>query len=448
MKTSSRTLLLPMLAALLAAPGLSAQDYTVVDLGALGYDVSRAHDINASGQVTGDTLNASGNWRAFLWTTGSMLEVPALTGYASDYGYGYGMNNTGMVVGESGYTHPFFWDGFTTIHLGGLGGDSGVAFAINDSVQIAGRSLSSAGYDHAFLWENGVMTDLGTLGTTPWGRSEARDINQAGQIVGMANDDNGDSHAFLWENSVMTKLAGLSSGYGIAYGISDNGFIVGMSTTDSPWYRSHATLWVGGSAIDLGTLKDPDPGTSYALDVNSSGQVVGWSHAHNTFNTHAFLFENGVMKDLNDLIDPGSGWELEEATGINDRGQIVGWGDYQGHLRGFLLEPGGGGVLTLADPVPGQAGVVNRFVVTEATPGARVYFTYGLQAGSTSVPGCLGLAVGIAGAVTVPPVIADPAGQAGLDYLVPAAASGRTVLIQAVEPSSCSISNLVSFTFP
>ena len=32
------------------------------------------------------------------------------------------------------------------------------------------------------------------------------------------------------------------------------------------------------------------------------------------------------MTDLNTLIDPSSGWMLEEATGINDNGWIVGYG--------------------------------------------------------------------------------------------------------------------------
>jgi probable HAF family extracellular repeat protein len=44
--------------------------------------------------------------------------------------------------------------------------------------------------------------------------------------------------------------------------------------------------------------------------------------------------------DLNERIPPGSGWKLEAATGINNRGEIVGWGDYKGNEQsGFLLVP-------------------------------------------------------------------------------------------------------------
>ncbi len=45
------------------------------------------------------------------------------------------------------------------------------------------------------------------------------------------------------------------------------------------------------------------------------------------------------MQDLNDLIDPASGWTLRVATGINDSGQIVGVGAIGGHEHAFRLDP-------------------------------------------------------------------------------------------------------------
>jgi probable HAF family extracellular repeat protein len=70
---------------------------------------------------------------------------------------------------------------------------------------------------------------------------------------------------------------------------------------------------------DLGTL----PGGNYssATGINNRGQVVGVANDANGLD-HAFLFEDGVMTDLGTL--PG-GSEFSQATGINDRGQVVGY---------------------------------------------------------------------------------------------------------------------------
>ena len=43
--------------------------------------------------------------------------------------------------------------------------------------------------------------------------------------------------------------------------------------------------------------------------------------------------------DLNNLIDPNSGWALAEATAINETGQIVGNGFVGSQYRSFLLTP-------------------------------------------------------------------------------------------------------------
>ncbi len=45
------------------------------------------------------------------------------------------------------------------------------------------------------------------------------------------------------------------------------------------------------------------------------------------------------MRDLNDLIDPGSGWVLTGGVGINDLGQIAGNGIHNRLQRPFLLSP-------------------------------------------------------------------------------------------------------------
>ena len=120
-----------------------------------------------------------------------------------------------------------------------------------------------------------------------------------------------------------------------ALGINDSGLVVGFSTIASG--ATHAFLY-NGMMHDLGTLGQ---GTfSEALGINASGQVVGYSNTASNAINHGFIYSNGVMNDLNGLIDPTSGWTIVEATAINGRGQIAGFGlDSSGITHALLLTP-------------------------------------------------------------------------------------------------------------
>jgi probable HAF family extracellular repeat protein len=88
--------------------------------------------------------------------------------------------------------------------------------------------------------------------------------------------------------------------------------------------------------IDLGTLNGG--GFSRAYDLNNNGQVVG--EATSGASWHAILFDGQTIIDLNSLISQNSGWTLNHASGINDRGEITGWGtDSLGRTEAFLLTP-------------------------------------------------------------------------------------------------------------
>jgi probable HAF family extracellular repeat protein len=226
--------------------------------------------------------------------------------------------------------------------LGTLPGDSSYGSAINVHGEITGGTFMVANsfYHHAFLYSGGVMTDLGTLvSPTTLCCSSAGGINDSGQVTGSSSTDGPGEpyHAFLYTDGVMTDLGSLgpanSSSWGA--GINASGQITGTTSSSQPDAQFHAFLYSGGSMQDLGTL---DGSSSYGMAINASGHVVGRSYIPNGAQ-HAFLYANGEMKDLNALIDPLSGWMLEEATAINDRGQILGTGWVGGEWRGFLLTP-------------------------------------------------------------------------------------------------------------
>jgi hypothetical protein len=54
------------------------------------------------------------------------------------------------------------------------------------------------------------------------------------------------------------------------------------------------------------------------------------------FNSRAFLWKDGVMVDLNDLIPKDSPWVLQSAAGVNASGQIAGQGLINGEVHAFL----------------------------------------------------------------------------------------------------------------
>lgn len=69
--------------------------------------------------------------------------------------------------------------------------------------------------------------------------------------------------------------------------------------------------------IDLGTL--PGGTGALAYGINNRGQVVGWGDTA-AGELHGILWQRGVAIDLGKL--PGSRYSI--ATAINDRGDIVG----------------------------------------------------------------------------------------------------------------------------
>ncbi|TKJ37243.1 hypothetical protein CEE37_14110 [candidate division LCP-89 bacterium B3_LCP] len=82
--------------------------------------------------------------------------------------------------------------------------------------------------------------------------------------------------------------------------------------------------------------------------------MVGWAQTGDPgYITHAFVWEDGVMTDLNTLIPSGSGWTLKSASDINNAGQIVCWGEApNGQYHGCLLTPNPCMMITLTPYMP------------------------------------------------------------------------------------------------
>jgi len=78
---------------------------------------------------------------------------------------------------------------------------------------------------------------------------------------------------------------------------------------------------------------------SIARDLNNHGEVVGGSLTEGDENFHGFLFREDRLYDLNEFLDPGNGWEVLQALGINNQGEIIAIGSNTGQDRIVLLRP-------------------------------------------------------------------------------------------------------------
>ena len=316
--------------------------YTIQSLGTLGGG-SFGTAVNNSGQVSGYSFTGNGTkLHPFLWDGGVLHDLGTLLPPGvNTQALGWGINDAGTVVGGSGTSlnvdHAFRSNATGCIDDLSLGQPyHSTGLAINNSGQITGYSQST-GQARVFRSNSGgVLVELGTLGTG--NLSVGRGINNLGQVTGGANIiSGGQLHAFRTDvTGTLFDLGVLSGGdqsQGLA--INDSGQVVGYSTVAGPIRTTHAFRTnIGGGLEDLGSLG----GGSVGYGINNAGWTVGIS-ATSTFTNVAFLHDGTGMIDLNTILVDGVGWLLTEATGINDLGQIVGTGTFNGESRAFLLTP-------------------------------------------------------------------------------------------------------------
>jgi len=253
----------------------------------------------------------------FKWKNGVMTRLPTLGG---THGFATGSNNLGQTVGWAENTmhdptcvlpqvlqfRAVMWGprNGQISELPPLPGDSvSAATALNDHSQVVGisgicdQAAGRFSAIHNVLWENGNPVDIGDLGGVAWNTPMA--ISQDGDVVGFAN----------------------------------------ASAADEGNFNPRAFLRIEGQPIqNLGTL--PGDVTSQALGINRWRQAVGQSCDVDD-NCRAFLWQNGVMTDLNDLVGFGYNDVLTTANDIDDFGRITGQGfdDDAGQFVAFLATP-------------------------------------------------------------------------------------------------------------
>lgn len=297
---------------------------------------------------------------------------PVPTGVTLRPADGRAINGRGDAVGSAVGLSGFEGSGFLYRdgHMRGIGGAFGMVLAIN-------RRAESAGFlgVHAVWFHNdGTMVDI--AGKMPcWGTSVATGIADDGAVVGHLTCPDEAKQAFVYRGGVVTLQPALGGTASAAYAVNGAGQVVGQAETADGALR--AALWQAGTVRDLGTLGGA---ASEARALNKQGQVVGTAqdaagvwlpfiHDGESMQAlpacrqsptqplgvnkkgtvvgsfgkvgEAFVIQHGRCRRLADLLDAsGEGWtRLSAANGINDAGQIVGAGVFEGQTRAFIATP-------------------------------------------------------------------------------------------------------------
>ncbi|HAC91304.1 MAG TPA: hypothetical protein DCF63_11855 [Planctomycetaceae bacterium] len=298
--------------------------YRLTDLGQCTLTNDAAQDITEGGKVG---LQQDG--LAYAWSAGNLTPAAGLPNNHTIVC----VNDMESIAGSHNF-EAFLWNNGTKVALGSLEGGWTFCSDINDLNQVIGISYrSSINRYRGFLWQNGSMVEIG--GFLPNGRSRPTAISNSGRIVGYATTATTEL-PFVYDGGTISALP-ILPGYvrGEAYGLSSNGRNIAGTSRKNYFFDSEATAWIDGRMVALGRL---DFSVSTALDVNDWGQVVG-SVGYSNDPRAAFLWQNGVMYNLNSLLTNAPGYYIREVFSINNFGQIVGYAYYGEQKRSVLLSP-------------------------------------------------------------------------------------------------------------
>ena len=284
----------------------------------------RASGINNSQVIVG----TSEHGRAAIWSKRDGLrEADVPSGFTN--GEGVGINDHGLAIGVAINRQTTQRQGisFSNGKVTLLAGTHSRPFAVNCAGQIAGESqIAGAKQSAAVIWDGAKVTALPDCCA-----SVAHGINDHGTAIGNIYDKSGKYRAFVWDQAHGLRRIGPDDAFSSALVINNGGQILLQV------YPDDLAIYHDGEMKRL-ALSDKRP-AAHPHAMNGCEVIVGEFGPFGDADRAFVWSEAQGFRDLNDLIGEHKGWVLQSATGINEAGEIVGWGEHNREDAGFLLIP-------------------------------------------------------------------------------------------------------------
>ena len=320
-----------------------------------------------------------------------------------------------------------FVDVFVTAAAGGLSGPTGLLFGHDGSLLVASRATNQVlRYDAATgaFVDVFVGDDAGTAGIDETGGL----VHPEGLAIGL------DGHVYVTSSGTDAVLR-----YDGETGVFKDAFVPsGAGGLDDPRglvFAPLGGLLVASAATHEVLEYDALNGAPLGpfVSAGSGGLIEPHGLAINGAR-RLFVASVGTDEVLRYHGDSGAFQTVFAAAGVGGLDAPRGLSFEQPAQRKMLA------------PSPGDVGVVSTLTVYGAEPNAPLALFFGIQSGLVPISGCgdayplnvIGLFATIA--------FADGGGTLAQPVIVPAVASGLTVLLQVLEPVACRSSNVIRFT--
>jgi uncharacterized membrane protein len=324
----------------------AADRYEVTPLPFIPFSNTGGEALNNNGVVAGGIANSDGSVSLAEWSEGVLTDLgvpPGLPSHDFNAPRVFGINDCGAVVGTIHTSvgdlpsRPFIYDRgrFTVLPLADPTDIGGAAIGINNRGEVVGYDHTASRRVIGWLWSQGAYSRIPVSGTS----TAALAINSSGTVIG--------NRRFRLIRRLLTGQLRRTGerGYvlnhgttqyltGFVYAINDLGEAAGGSISDG---QAMATVFKNGIATVILSLPSSAVGINSAASVVGSYQPGGYNRRH--------LFRWSANSGAVDLTPDG--YRSAEAAAINDRGDILGFGETaSGESRYFLLTLDSNGSLT------------------------------------------------------------------------------------------------------